>query len=96
MAADGSLLPTAPSQDVVRDTIIRLAVDAGLVTPYTSAVGVSLRRDPANPVAAATVVEVPLQVGATIIGCTVYFIVYLFVYLFVYVFVYLFVCWRMY
>jgi hypothetical protein len=41
---------------------VRLAVAEQLVTPHTSAVGVRLRRNAADPAAAANVVEVPLQV----------------------------------
>ena len=40
---------------------MRLAVAEHLVTPHTSAVGVSLRKNLADPEAAANVVEVPLQ-----------------------------------
>ncbi|KXZ47715.1 hypothetical protein GPECTOR_33g597 [Gonium pectorale] len=57
---DGTAMPR-PSADVVRDTVVQLAVSEHLVTPYTSAVGVALRRDPVDPAAARNVVEVPLQ-----------------------------------
>lgn len=62
MQPDGSPLQLRPSDDLVRQTVVRLAVAANLVTPYTSAVGVSLCRDRADPAAATPVVEVPLQV----------------------------------
>ena len=62
---DGSALASSPSPDTVRDAVVRLAVAEQLVTPHTSAVGVRLRRDGADPAAAANVVEVPLQVGCT-------------------------------
>ncbi|KAG2443412.1 hypothetical protein HXX76_001770 [Chlamydomonas incerta] len=58
---DGTPLAAPPSADTVKEAVVRLAVAEHLVTPHTSAVGVSLRRDPAAPEAAANVVEVPLQ-----------------------------------
>ncbi|KAG2497306.1 hypothetical protein HYH03_004889 [Edaphochlamys debaryana] len=58
---DGSPQASPPSADLVREAVVRLAVAEHLVTPHTSAVGVALRRDPADPAAAANVVEVPLQ-----------------------------------
>ncbi|KAG2443278.1 hypothetical protein HYH02_009348 [Chlamydomonas schloesseri] len=58
---DGTPLAAPPSADTVKEAVVRLAVAEHLVTPHTSAVGVSLRRDPAAPEAGANVVEVPLQ-----------------------------------
>ncbi|KAG2443277.1 hypothetical protein HYH02_009347 [Chlamydomonas schloesseri] len=58
---DGTPLAAPPSADIVKEAVVRLAVAEHLVTPHTSAVGVSLRRDPAAPEAGANVVEVPLQ-----------------------------------
>ncbi|KAG2497307.1 hypothetical protein HYH03_004890 [Edaphochlamys debaryana] len=58
---DGSPQASPPSADLVKEAVVRLAVAEHLVTPHTSAVGVALRRDPADPAAAANVVEVPLQ-----------------------------------
>eukprot|EP00198_Chlamydomonas_reinhardtii_P010883 XP_001700220.1 predicted protein [Chlamydomonas reinhardtii] len=55
--SDGTTLAAPPSADTVKEAVVRLAVAEHLVTPHTSAVGVSLRRDPAAPEAAANVVE---------------------------------------
>lgn len=43
--------------------VVRVALQEGLVTPHTSAVGVMLRPDPADP-SKVTQVEVPLAVPA--------------------------------
>ncbi len=59
---DGAPLLQPPTDDTVREAVVRLAVAAQLVTPYTSAVGVALRRDPLDPQRVDTS-EVPLQVG---------------------------------
>ncbi|KAG2492817.1 hypothetical protein HYH03_008975 [Edaphochlamys debaryana] len=61
LRSDGSPQHEPPSEGDVKDAVVRLAVAEHLVTPHTSAVGVSLRRDPADPEAAKNVVEVPLQ-----------------------------------
>ncbi|KAG2443275.1 hypothetical protein HYH02_009345 [Chlamydomonas schloesseri] len=58
---DGTPLAAPPSADTVKEAVVRLAVAEHLVTPHTSAVGVSLCRDPAAPEAGANVAEVPLQ-----------------------------------
>ncbi|KAL3131752.1 hypothetical protein ABBQ38_007471 [Trebouxia sp. C0009 RCD-2024] len=58
---DGRPVPHPPSQDVVKDEVVRVACAEGLVTPHTAAVGVLLRSSPADASQAAEA-EVPLQV----------------------------------
>lgn len=57
---DGERTSPAPSKDKVKEAVVRLAVAEGLVTPYTAAVGVMLRRDPLDPKAVVRS-DVPLQ-----------------------------------
>lgn len=45
---DGSRLYPQPSDTTIRELVIKIAVEEKLVTPFTSAIGVILRRNPVN------------------------------------------------
>ena len=57
-----SELMAGPSQEAVKEVVTRLACEEGLVTPYTSRVGVMLQPDPLDPAKVSTS-EIPIQVG---------------------------------
>lgn len=64
--ASGAPVAPPPSGETVKAAVVRLAVEEGLVTPYTSAVGVMLQRDPLDP-AKTTKYEVPLKVRRVVV-----------------------------
>lgn len=57
----GQPLKAQPSSDEVKEEVTRLACAEGLVTPYTSRVGVLLLHDPLDP-GKVQQHEVPIQV----------------------------------
>lgn len=62
-SCDGTKLAEQPDARRVEDAVVVLAEEEGLVTPFTSAVGVMLQSNPLDPTTVQKV-EVPLQVPA--------------------------------
>lgn len=52
---------TPPSNEFIREQVVKVAVQEGLITPYTCAVGVCLRRDPIDPTQVKICWKVPLK-----------------------------------